>query len=280
MNFGRRAGVVVTALAAAFSLGASTQATQPAAAAATTMPSALLAVVARDDAVVRCAKDLEQSSAEYAAHAFTVSEFVMRGGEPMTLLEANTGCMCNGTTCRALVYERRADGYRRVLDEYELFPHHQVRPGGSAITLSTYESDWTMFEATYVWNGAEYAFDPFQTHEYDTVTKTRRIYETLIRFEPGTDSATLASYTTRELNKHYVARARAGQTMSVEMLSHTGRAPTIGVYFAGQKPNLVGGDATRWSGRVPSTGVYDVYVLSTEQDYHAPTRFQLRITIR
>ena len=99
-----------------------------------------------------------------------------------------------------------------------------------------------------------------------------------VRFPRGRTTAVLKGAVVRGTQDQYILGARAGQTMTVHITSREKNA-----VFAILDPNGTalegaeeGSDATDWTGRLPSTGDYSIWVGGTRGN----ASYTLEVTIR
>jgi hypothetical protein len=87
-----------------------------------------------------------------------------------------------------------------------------------------------------------------------------------MRFPRGSNSTVVEGAVIRGDRDRYMLAARAGQTMTVSITSLEDNA-VFQIYQPGAKKTLEGAgeaqDATRWSGRLPATGDYTIFVGGT-----------------
>jgi hypothetical protein len=175
-----------------------------------------------------------------------------------------------------MIYERRADLYRRVLDDWSL-PERVEAGRNGIVRLSAHESVASYYLSWYAWDGSRYVLDPYRSEDYDIAVQIRRPARTRVRFARGAGSATLNGSVARNLAMHYVVSARAGQTLTLQMLDHTGATPMLSLARGGHE--LAPG-VTSWSGRLPTTADYDVYVFGNDRSEETLARYRMRLTIR
>jgi predicted RNA-binding protein with TRAM domain len=87
-----------------------------------------------------------------------------------------------------------------------------------------------------------------------------------VRFPRGSTSTVLKGGVIRGERDAYIVGARAGQTMTVRITSVEDNA-VFQIYKPGGKVTLEGAgesqDATRWSGKLPASGDYTIFVGGT-----------------
>lgn len=101
--------------------------------------------------------------------------------------------------------------------------------------------------------------------------------------------ATVRSFIGGESHNSYVIRARKGQTLTVQISWRREHDADIGdnhaEFWVGELPDFDGNgevkfgkesdEGTRWSGRIPKTGDYYIYVMA-----HPTAHYTLRITAK
>lgn len=222
---------------------------------------ALLSIaLMRDKTVAACAGDSGKTSRAYVSSAFDLHDVTLRGGELMTVAVATDPCLALGQSTPIMIFERVPDGYRRVLDDVTIPGLAGVSPDGT-VTLPTHESVEVIVEATYLWSGTAYVLSAPRSHLYDVALSERKAYEIPIRFAPGTAETTLSGSVALNFGDEYVFDGRAGQKITLELAKHAGRRPGVSLYYRDETPALAElGDAGKWSGRLPKTGTYHLFV--------------------
>ncbi|HVR46880.1 MAG TPA: hypothetical protein VMT95_09655 [Candidatus Binatia bacterium] len=235
-----------------------------------------------DKAIAACASESGRTPQAYVAQAFQLRHLTLRGGEYMTVAVAIDPCLALGQSTRVAIYERIGSGYRRVLDAPTLPAFAQVSADGTA-TMPTHDSVELILESTYVWNGTKYVFSAARSHLYDVALGERRPYEVPVRFAPGTSTTTLSGTVAYHFGDEYVLRARAGQRISIRLQSgarppHTGAS----LYYDDDASSLAQlSGVTAWSGTLPKTGTYRLFVSGTnEHDEYRRSRYEIRLAIR
>lgn len=235
-----------------------------------------------DRAIAACASESGRTPQSYVVYAFSLRQLTLRGGERMTVAIAIDPCLALGQSTRAAIYERIGSGYRRVLDAPTLPAFAQVSADGTA-TLPTHDSVEVILESTYVWNGTNYVFSAARSHRYDVALGERRPYEVPVRFAPGRSATTLAGTVAYNFGDEYVLRARAGQRISIRLQSEAGPPHTAAsLYYDDQVSSLAQlNGATAWSGTLPQTGTYRLFLSGTnEHDEYRRSRYEIRLAIR
>ena len=98
-----------------------------------------------------------------------------------------------------------------------------------------------------------------------------------IQFAPGAVSATVQGYTTAIAPKRYVLRARAGQTMSVDLYDQSIHTYITVLTPSGAHLAATEGPLHHWMGQLPVTGDYIVEVRNAGQ---GSVDFSLTVAIR
>jgi hypothetical protein len=234
----------------------------------------------QDKDVSACARESGSPPAVYVSRALELKGVTLRSGPHMTVAASNDGCLAVGQSARIMIFEKTPEGYRRVLKSVTLEDAWHVNADGTAV-LPTHESMDVIFEATYVWNGAEYAFAPLKSHRFDVGLDERRPYQAplqIIRGRPTTISGTVAY----DFGDDYVFTANAGATLTIELINHGEPAPLV-VLDRNDDVSSVAelGKAGRWSGKLRKSGAYHLRISGTNQsDAQQRSRYTLRLTIR
>jgi hypothetical protein len=241
------------------------------------MAGALVAALMRDPQIAACAREAGTAAQAYVARAIRTREVRLRGGRRMTVAVGADGCMARGQATRIMIFEHVNGTYRRVLDSVTMPDTFDVSEDGSAVLL-THETIDTIFEATFVWNGKNYAFSGMQSHVYDVLLGQRRPYQVRVRFSPGAFATTLSGSVALNFGQNYVFDARAGQKVTIE-LTNRGRRPEI--FLSYREHQLAHVESDRWSGTLPRTGTYDLIVFGLgERDATTVSPYAIRLTIR
>lgn len=197
----------------------------------------------------------------------------------MTVATSRDGCLGVGQSARIMIFERTPAGYRRVLKSVTLEDAWDVDTDGTAV-LPTHESMDVIFEAAYVWNGTEYVFTPMKSHRFDVSLDERRAYEVplrIVRGRPTTISGTVAY----NFGDDYVFTARAGETITINLVEHSGKAPLVALDRDADQSSVGELDeAGRWSGKLTKDGTYYLRISGTdESDAERRSRYTIRVTI-
>ena len=227
-----------------------------------------------------CARESGLAPAAYVSRALELKGVTLRSGPRMMVAASTDGCLAVGQSARIFIFEKTPNGYRRVLKSLTLSDSWRVNADGTA-TLPTHQSMDVIFEATYVWNGAAYEFSPLKSHRFDVGLDERRPYEIPlrpVRETPTTISGTVAY----NFGDDYVFTARAGETITIELISHAGPAPFVVLDRDDDTSSLAELDsAGRWRGRLAKSGTYYLRISGTnESDAQLHSHYTLRLTVR
>lgn len=225
------------------------------------IPAAIVALVAADKEVRDCAQEAGVTAAAYAASAFDVRHVTLRTGERMMVLISERGCLAHNSVVRVMIFHDAGRGYANVFDDYSMPEEIDVDPGGT-VSLASHETVVTIFEPVYVWNGTKYVFAPLQSHVDDVAVDTRRPYELLVRFAPGASSTVLRGTMVNGFGQLYQIYARAGQRLSVSVLSPAKPLPAVSLFLGDRIIDTP--DRDRWSVTLDRTGAYDLNVEGAE----------------
>lgn len=227
-----------------------------------------------------CAREGDLASTAYVSHALELKDVTLHRGQQMTVATSTDGCLSVGQSARIMIFEKTASGYRRVLKSVTLPDSWRVGADGTAM-LPTHESMDVIFEAAYVWNGTSYAFVPLRSHRYDVGLGERKPYEVPVQFVRGTPT-TISGTVAYNFGDDYVFTARAGETITIELIKHTGSAPAIALDRNDDISSLAELDgAGRWSGRLAKSGTYYLRISGTnESDAQRRSHYTLRLTVR
>ncbi len=131
-----------------------------------------------------------------------------------------------------------------------------------------------------MWDGTAYAFSAPHSHVYDVLLAQRRPYQLPVRFSAGESSADVAGTVALNFGEDYAFEGRAGQRVTVELASFSGRAPAIALSYGDGSPLADLGRARIWSGALPRTGAYRVVVFGTDDaDATRQSKYAIRLTI-
>ncbi len=245
------------------------------------LPAALLtSALMRDNAVAGCARDAGKIPQAYVTSAFDFSNVALHGRERMTVAVATDPCLALGQSTRIMIFERTADGYRRVLNDVTVPGLQSVSTDGTA-TLPTHDSMEVMFEATYVWNGTAYVFSGPRSHRYDVALGERRPAEIPVAFPAGSYTTTLSGNVTYNFGDEYLFNARAGQKLTIALTKWDARRASISLYYRDEISAIAEIRGTAgWSGTLPKTGTYRLFVDGTdESDDTRRSTYAIRLTI-
>jgi hypothetical protein len=244
------------------------------------LTASLLAALTADKDVSTCARESGRASAAYVAGALELKAVTLRSGQQMTVATSTDGCLAVGQSARIMIFEKTPRGYRRVLKSLTLPDAWHVGAGGSA-TLPTHESMDVIFEATYVWNGTSYAFAPLQSHRFDVGLGERRPYEVALQLSRGAPT-TIAGTVAYNFGDDYAFTARAGETLTIELVGQTGRPPSIAFGHDDDISSFAELDSSgRWTGKLTKSGTYYLRISGTdESNAEQRSRYTLRLTIR
>lgn len=234
----------------------------------------------QDKDVSACAREADLASTAYVSHALALKDVTLRGGQQMTVATSTDGCLSVGQSARIMIFAKTPGGYRRVLKAMTLPDSWHVDADGAAM-LPTHESMDVIFEATYVWNGTSYAFAPLRSHRYDVGLGERKPYEIPLRPVRGTPT-TISGTVAYTFGDDYAFTARAGETITIELIDHSGPAPLVALDRNDDISSLAELDgAGRWSGRLAKSGTYYLRISGTnESDAQRRSRYTLRLTVR
>ncbi len=239
----------------------------------------LTTALLRDPDVASCARDAGESGAAYAARAFTFGALTLRSGARVTIAEGADACLARGQSTRYEIFVRLPGGaYRRVLDGV-VIPGLASAGTDGVVVLPTHDTASTIFEGAYVWNGKEFAFSPQLTRIYDVATETRKPYRIVVRFEPGSSSATLTGRVSAVFDDRYTFDARAGQRVTLAIVPSKEKLDVS--LWLGEK-SVAFLSSGSWTGVLPKLGTYELLVSASGRnaDPSALVRYAIVLTFR
>jgi hypothetical protein len=224
-----------------------------------------------------CIAQSGESPAKYLSHALTLREVTLNSGEHMVVAEGTEGCLAFSESAVYMIFERTPSGYRWVYGSNEDPAEAKVGTDGSLSFIAKAVIEvWDQF--VYQWNGTTYEFEPFKSITYDTVLDEKRPYAIAVHFPAGSSTTTVSGTATVNFGNRYAINARAGQRMTVELLSHTGSVPNLSLMY-GTETSVADISNGKWEGTLPKTGMYYLSVDTTnpKHDHHHFDRYSLRI---
>lgn len=242
------------------------------------VPAALATAMLKDPELRSCVADSGQTATAYLAGSFVTKRVTLRTGERIVVAIGNSGCLARGQSMRVLVYRQTANAFQKVYDGVSMPEHVEAGTDGTLL-LPTHETIDTIFEPVFVWNGTTYAFSASRSHVYDVPLETDRPYQMPVRFSPGSSSTVLHGSSANNFGQTYVFSARAGQHISIEIVSPQKRAPAV--FLALGDRTIAELDNRRWSGTLSKSGTYALDVFGPEgARADVLTPYTLRLEIR
>lgn len=239
----------------------------------------LVTAMMRDKIVSACVAESGKAPQAYVSSSFDMRRVTLRSGEEMIVATATGPCLALGQSTRVMIFRDGSDGYTRVLNGVTLPGLAHIDPSG-IVTLPTHESMEVIFEATYVWNGATYAFSPLRSHKYDVALGERRPFEIPVRLARGAPT-TLSGTVAYNFGNDYVFDAVAGQRLTIELTDHRALS-RVALYYKNEFSSVVDLDGRRsWSGTLRRTGSYHLLVSGADESAATRlSRYVVRLTAR
>jgi len=238
--------------------------------------AALVAAMMHDKDLRACVGDAGLAPSAYIASTFDFRRVALHTGERMIVAIARTGCMVSRNSA-VRVYREVGGGFRLVFSDNAM-PETVEASADGTISSSAHDTIDTIVEPVYAWNGTSYVFAPQQSHVYDISVEQRRPYQVPVRFAPGTSSIVLRGTYAENFGETYVFQAKAGQTLTIELLNQRGHPPGVALNFGDQDVTDVNGN--RWSGVLHSSGTYTLDVFGFDiPDHRTLLPYSIRLVI-
>ena len=264
--------------------------------AAATLAASLVSAMAGAKGIAECADESGESAKAFVRRSFDNRDLKLYDGTRVTVAVSHSACLAHNSVNCVLVYTQTRDGsYRQVLDDYGFTDNVEASADGT-VTLSSHETVEIITEATYAWNGTKYTFSPERSHRYDVAIgqgrsvargEQERPYVVRVRFAPGTSSVVLTGSVAGGFGDSYEFDARAGQHVTIQVLSGWSKNFTFDVYQ--DRPGSPDArDLTsilnvprKWSGVLPTSGTWKLDVTGTDSmDHETTSPYRLVLTIR
>ncbi|MBV8344495.1 MAG: hypothetical protein JO190_05810 [Candidatus Eremiobacteraeota bacterium] len=248
-----------------------------------TPDAALVAALLRDGSFRSCIeRSGEEISSAYVAGDFHFRSLTLASGPRLVIAVGKDGCGWQGQAARVLIYERAQGGYRLVLSSVSLPERVAATPDGT-LNLAAHETANAIVQATYVWNGARYAFSPEHSSIYCVGPQrdNERPYDLPIHFARGTSSIVLRGTAFENCGQDYSFVARAGQRVTIERLTPEPPGLRIPIFLDFRDDSIADVSGLRWSGTLRRSGRYTLNVFGTDQRGDVGLQpFTIRLTIR
>jgi hypothetical protein len=245
--------------------------------------AALVAALMRDKDFRSCVESSEAGTPRaYVAKDFNFRSLMLYSGKRLVIAVGKNDCGWQGQAARVLIYQRTQSGYQLVLSDFSLPERVTAKPDGT-LYLAGHETVNTIIQATFVWNGTEYAFSRDRSSIYCVGPErdNERPYELPIHFAPGTSSMVLRGTVYENCGENYSFVARARQRVTIEWLTPQPRNLRIPIFLDFGKDSIAYLNRDAWSGTLTRSGKYLLSVFGTDQRGDVDLQpFAIRLTIR
>ncbi len=191
-------------------------------------------------------------------------------------VELSGTCMCGMVNCSVYVYRQTATGYESILDGAAGYGFDVLKTssnGYADVLVDARYNAAALSRTIYKFDGKQYREARSTLTRQDTgETKpaSRRI-----QFQRGASSTTVHSKVSLALPDTFIVGARAGQVMSIQ-LTALRKSATFAVMTYKTTKSLTDTNNTSWTGTLPETGDYIIYVEGDEKG----STYSLTVTIR
>lgn len=218
-------------------------------------------VVADYSEVRECVEHAEAAEENMDVEAIDLN----RDGVSEYKVELSGTCMCGMVNCSIYLYRQTATGYESILDEaagYGLDLLKTSTNGYADVLVDARYNAAALSRTIYKFDGKQYREARSTLTRQDTgETKpaSRRI-----QFKRGSSSTTVHGKASLVLPETYVVGARAGQVMTIQLTAPR-KSTTFALMTSKTTQSLTDGGNTSWTGTLPETGDYIIYIESDEK---------------
>lgn len=193
-------------------------------------------------------------------------------------VELSGTCMCGNVNCAIYFYRQTTTGgYESILEDasgYGLDVLKTSTKGYADLRVDGRYNAATLLSTIYKFDGKQYRearSTLFRQDTGETKPASRRI-----EFLRGSSSTTVRSKVSFALPDTFIVGARAGQVMSVRITAPR-KSATFAIMTAKTTKSLTDTYQTNWTGTLPETGDYIIYV---ESDDEKGNIYSLTVTIK
>lgn len=193
-------------------------------------------------------------------------------------VEPAVACMCGSVNCAIYFYRQTATGgYESILEDASGFGVDVLKTstnGYADLRVDARYNRSSLSTTIYKFDGKQYRearSTLFRQDTGETKPASRRI-----QFPRGSSSTTVRSKVSLALPDTFIVGARAGQVMSVRITAPR-KAATFAVMTAKTTKSLTDTYQTNWTGTLPETGDYIIYV---ESDDESGSTYSLTVIIK
>lgn len=239
--------------------------------------SKLFKQVMADYSDARECAEQEEGGASAAEEKMSVEAMDLnRDGVSEYEVELSGTCMCGMVNCSIYLYRQTATGYESILDDAAGYGFALLKTstnGYADVQVEGRENAASLSRTIYKFDGKRYREARSTITRQDTgETKpaSRRL-----QFQRGASSITVRSRVSLALPDTFIIGARAGQVMTIQ-LNDPRKFATFAVMTAKTTKSLTDTNNTSWTGTLPETGDYIIYVEGNEKS----STYSLTVTIK
>lgn len=193
-------------------------------------------------------------------------------------VELSGSCVCGSVNCAIYFYRQTAaGGYESILEDASGFGLDVLKSstnGYADLRVDGRYNRSSLSTTIYKFDGKQYRearSTLFRQDTGETKPASRRI-----QFPRGASSTTIRSKVSLALPDTFIVGARAGQVMSVR-ISAPRKSATFAIMTAKTTKSLTDTYNTNWTGTLPETGDYIIYV---EGDNERGSTYSITVTIK
>jgi hypothetical protein len=193
-------------------------------------------------------------------------------------VELSGTCMCGSVNCAIYFYRQTGGGgYESILEDASGFVLDVLKTstkGYADLRVDARYNTETLSSTIYKFDGKQYRearSTLFRQDTGETKPASRRL-----QFPRGASSTTVRSKVSRALPDTFLVGARAGQVMSVRITAPR-KSATFAIMTAKTTKSLTDTYNTNWTGTLPETGDYLIYV---ESDDARGISYSITVTIK
>ena len=228
--------------------------------------SKLFKQVLADFGELRECVEKEEGGVRAAEEGTTVEEVDLnRDGVPEYEVGLSSPCACGMVNCSIYVYRQSRGGYELILDGAAGFGLEVLKTsskGYADVRVEARDNAATRSDTTYKFDGKQYRES--DTRLVNPETGESKQASTRVQFRRGSTSATVQGMVTISLPDTYLVGARAGQVMTVQLMSQ--RKSVTFLISSPVSTSLITDNTRSWTGTLPENGDYTIIVQS---DSHA-----------